>query len=82
MKAAAEAIHTGRAVIPLRCAFCRSPCLQEDLDRQAVRTSMDVLLNCVTCGRATRLSTARARRRRELRAFIIRGVDIRRERAA
>jgi hypothetical protein len=80
-QAAYDAIATGKKDIPLRCAFCHSASLQDEpaltrSKKDEPRTEMDMLLNCVTCGRTTRMSTAKAQRRRDVKAFVAKGIDV------
>lgn len=69
---AAQAVHSGEVDIPYRCARCGSPAITMSGDRPLVYSYYD----CVTCGRSSSLELVKSRRLEEVRAFILRGMDI------
>lgn len=69
MLAAGRAIVAGEIVVHLRCGWCESPSLDRDPD-------VPDRLCCITCGKTTRLQTAREDRKRRIQLVIREGVDL------
>lgn len=76
MKAAAVAVQRGDVKIPLACGWCNSHSIVQEDNTDTPKDPRGRHLECLSCGKATSIETAKRLRRQKLAAFIRKGIDI------
>jgi hypothetical protein len=76
MRAAAVAIQEGRIEVPLACGWCNGHSVVREQNQDTPKDPRGVHLECLSCGKATSMETARRLRRQKIAAIIRKGIDI------